>query len=157
MYTGSTAAGHHAVRLAHLSGYKVVSTASPGNYGALKRLGADVVFDVRISLNPLNPRPRWSVRLTIRHVYMQYRDPDLLAKVKAVTGDTLRIALDFFSSPESQQFSVEAIGAEGGKVFLVASPDPEAAALRSEVSLQCASADMLRRNTHSKVLIRFSS
>jgi hypothetical protein len=39
-----------------------------------------------------------------------------LAKVKAVAGDTLRIALDYFIS---QQLSVEAMGPEGGKVFVV--------------------------------------
>jgi len=110
VYSGSTGVGHYAIQLAHLSGYKVVATASPKNHGALKGLGADIVFD--------------------------YRDPDLLTKVKAVTGDTIQIALDCFSSPESQQFSVEAIGTEGGKVFVVTSPNPEAAALRSEVSLQ---------------------
>lgn len=90
-----------------------------------------------------------------QRVHIQYRDPDLLAQVKAVTGDSLRIALDCYSSPESQQFSVEAIGTEGGKVFLLSRPNPEAAAFRSDVSLQCASADILRRNTH-RVLIRFA-
>jgi len=68
-------------------------------------------------------------------LHAQYKDPELLAKVKSVTGDTLRIALDCYSSPESQKFSVEAMGTEGGKVFLVTRPNPEAAALRSDVSL----------------------
>jgi len=110
VYSGSTAVGHYAVQLAHLSGYKVVATASSSNHGALKGFGADVVFD--------------------------YRDPDLLAKVKAVTGGALRIALDCFSSADSQQFSVEAMGSEGGKVLVVTRPNPKAAALRSDVSLQ---------------------
>jgi NADPH:quinone reductase-like Zn-dependent oxidoreductase len=153
VYSGSTAVGNYAVQLAHLSGYKIVTTASPKNHGTLNSLGADVAFDVRISQTHfIRDRDRRSTHDP--HIHMQYRDPDLLAKVRAVTGDTLRIALDCFSSPESQQFSVEAIGTEGGKVFTVSRLNPEAAALRSDVSLQCASTDMLR-NPH-KVLIRFS-
>jgi len=110
VYSGSTGVGHYAIQLAHLSGYKVVATASPRNHEAVKSLGADVVFD--------------------------YRDPDLLSKVKAVTGDSLRIALDCFSSPESQKFSVGAIGTEGGKVLLLTRPSPEVVDLRSDVSVQ---------------------
>lgn len=58
VYSGSTAVGHYAVQLAHLSGYKVVATASPNNHGALKSFGVDVAYDVSISLNPFYPRPR---------------------------------------------------------------------------------------------------
>jgi len=82
-----------------------------------------------------------------RRTYIQYRDPDLLAKVKSVTGDTLQIALDCFSSPQSQKFSVEAMGAKGGKVSLVTSPNPEAAILRNDVSLQCTLSVVLKRET----------
>ena len=49
VYSGSTAVGHYAVQLAHLSGYKVIATASQKNHDTLKSLGADVVFNVRIS------------------------------------------------------------------------------------------------------------
>ena len=37
-----------AIQLAHLSGYKVVTVASPKNHELLKSLGADAVFDVRV-------------------------------------------------------------------------------------------------------------
>jgi NADPH:quinone reductase-like Zn-dependent oxidoreductase len=39
--------GQFAVQLAHLSGYKVVTVASPRNHAFVKSLGADAVFDVR--------------------------------------------------------------------------------------------------------------
>lgn len=38
--------GLYAIQLAHLSGYKVATVASPRNHPLLKDLGADVVFDV---------------------------------------------------------------------------------------------------------------
>ena len=60
----STAVGHYTVRLTHLSGYKSVATASSKNRAVLKSLGADVVFDVRISSNP---HPERSTHNT--HVY----------------------------------------------------------------------------------------
>ena len=66
VYSGSTAVGHYAVQLAHLSGYKVVATASPKNHGTLESLGADVVFDVRTSRNPFYLRSRRIIQLTIR-------------------------------------------------------------------------------------------
>lgn len=39
--------GQFAIQLAHLSGYKVATVASPHNYALVKSLGADVVYDVR--------------------------------------------------------------------------------------------------------------
>ncbi len=36
-----------AIQLAHIAGYKVVTTASPRNFDLCKSLGADAVFDVR--------------------------------------------------------------------------------------------------------------
>ena len=41
------------IQLAKLSGYKVVTVASPRNHELVKSYGADAVFDVSIS-----PRPR---------------------------------------------------------------------------------------------------
>jgi NADPH:quinone reductase-like Zn-dependent oxidoreductase len=41
--------GQFAIQLAHLSGYKVVTTASPYNFELVKSLGADAMFDVSLS------------------------------------------------------------------------------------------------------------
>ena len=46
IYGGSSGVGQFAIQLAKLSGYKVVTVASPRNHEFLKGLGADAVFDV---------------------------------------------------------------------------------------------------------------
>ena len=38
--------GMYSIQLAHLAGYKVVTVASPRNWGLCKSLGAEAVFDV---------------------------------------------------------------------------------------------------------------
>jgi NADPH:quinone reductase-like Zn-dependent oxidoreductase len=46
IYGGSTSVGLYAIQLAKISGYKIVTVASPRNHELLKNYGADVVFDV---------------------------------------------------------------------------------------------------------------
>ena len=46
IYGGSSGVGQFGIQLAKLSGYKVVTVASPRNHEFLKGLGADAVFDV---------------------------------------------------------------------------------------------------------------
>lgn len=58
---GNGGVGGFAVQLAHRAGARVIALARPEYHGAVKALGADIVFD--------------------------YRDPDLLAKVRAETTD----------------------------------------------------------------------
>lgn len=50
IYGGSTSVGQYTIQLAKLSGYKVATVASPHNHELVKNLGADVVFDVSISI-----------------------------------------------------------------------------------------------------------
>ena len=47
IYGGSSGVGQFAIQLAKLSGYNVVTVASPRNHKFVKALGADAVFDVR--------------------------------------------------------------------------------------------------------------
>jgi NADPH:quinone reductase-like Zn-dependent oxidoreductase len=54
IYGGSTGVGQFAIQLAKLSGYKVVTVASPRNHEFLRSLGADAVFDVRTSLDSVS-------------------------------------------------------------------------------------------------------
>ena len=82
--------GMAAIQLAHLSGYKVVTTASPRNHALLKSYGADVTID--------------------------YRDPDVVAKIKEVTGNSLKYAAEMIGEPETRKVVTEAIGPSGGKV-----------------------------------------
>ena len=53
IYGGSTCVGLYAIQLAKLSGYKVVTVASPRNHELLKSYGADAVFDASVlALSP---------------------------------------------------------------------------------------------------------
>ncbi|OSD08389.1 GroES-like protein [Trametes coccinea BRFM310] len=100
VYGGSSAVGMFAVQLAHLAGYKVVTTASPRNFDYVKSLGADAVFD--------------------------YKDPDVVKKIKDATGDSITKAVDAISLKDSQRISAEALAPSGGKVVLVLQPIPDA-------------------------------
>ena len=88
------------IQLAALSGYKVVTTASPRNFDFVKSLGASEVFD--------------------------YKDPDVVAKIKAATGDSITKAVDAISLKESQRITAEALAPSGGEVVLVLGPEPDA-------------------------------
>ncbi|TFK91794.1 GroES-like protein [Polyporus arcularius HHB13444] len=90
VYGGSSAVGLCAIQLARLSGYKVITTASPRNHELLKSLGADVTVD--------------------------YHDPDVVSKIKEVTGDSLKYATDMIGEVETHRIAIEAIGSTGGKL-----------------------------------------
>ncbi|RDX46878.1 GroES-like protein [Lentinus brumalis] len=90
VYGGSSACGLSAIQLAHLSGYKVVTTASTRNHALLKSLGADVTID--------------------------YREPDLVSKIKEATGDSVKYGADMIADDETKKITVQAIGPSGGKV-----------------------------------------
>lgn len=83
----------YAIQLLHAAGYKVVTTASPRNFDLLRSLGATAVFD--------------------------YRDPETVTKIKAITGDSITKVLDCISTMESRQFWQDTISPEGGKVIVL--------------------------------------
>ncbi|KAM5538111.1 hypothetical protein V8D89_008308 [Ganoderma adspersum] len=91
IHGGASSVGQFAIQLAALSGYKVTTTASPKNFEFVKGLGASAVFD--------------------------YRDPDVVASIKAATHDSVRAAFDTISVKESQAISAAVIAPEGGKVM----------------------------------------
>ena len=92
--------GQFAIQLAHLSGYKVVTVASPRNFALVKSLGADAVFD--------------------------YRDPDVLNQIKHATGDSIKLAFDTIAEKNTQELSVRTISPSGGKVVTVLLPEQDA-------------------------------
>ena len=96
----SAGVGLSAIQLAHISGYKVVTTASPRNFALVQSLGADAVFD--------------------------YRDPEVVTKIKAATGNSIKSALDTISEKESLRITADSIGSQGGKVVVLLPPSPEA-------------------------------
>lgn len=94
------AVGQGLVQLAALSGYKVVSTASPRNFDFVKSLGATEVFD--------------------------YKDPRVVSKIKKATGDSITKAVDAISEKSSQGLTAEALSPQGGEVILVLGSAPDA-------------------------------
>ena len=70
------------------SGCEVIATASPHNFDLCKRLGADKVFD--------------------------YRDPDVGAKIREATNDSLKLVFDTISEKGSPEISAAAISSKGG-------------------------------------------
>ncbi|EIW60399.1 GroES-like protein [Trametes versicolor FP-101664 SS1] len=100
IYGGSSAVGHFAIQLAKVAGYNVATTASPRNFDLVKSLGADAAFD--------------------------YRDQEVVAKIKQATGDSVTKALDAISDKDSQRISAEVLAPAGGKVVLVSGPEPGA-------------------------------
>ncbi|KAH9934278.1 GroES-like protein [Fomitopsis serialis] len=109
VYGGSSSVGQYAIQLAHLSGYKVVTTASPQNFELVRSLGADAVFD--------------------------YKDPGVIAAIKEVTEDSVRSAIDTQSTKETQELCVRAMGVGGGKLILMFPPTFKAKKLRKDVEL----------------------
>lgn len=100
IYGGSTASGIVGIQLAKLSGYKVITTASPRNFDYLKSLGADAVFD--------------------------YRSPTVVQDVAAAAGGELTVAWDCISEGESFKIAAGAFSPKGGKLGTLLPVDVEA-------------------------------
>ncbi|KAJ3295221.1 hypothetical protein HDU79_009661, partial [Rhizoclosmatium sp. JEL0117] len=88
IYGGSTATGALAIQYAKLSGWKVVTTASPRNFDYLKSLGADKVFD--------------------------YNSPTVAADIRAYTNNAIKHVFDCVSEGSSLTISANSFGPEGG-------------------------------------------
>lgn len=103
IWSGSTTVGQWAIQLAHISGYKVITTASPKNHQLLKDLGADDLYD--------------------------YRDETTPQKI-AAKYPNLSKALDCISEHGTQQLCVKSLGTKGGDLVVLLKPDKEAIELR---------------------------
>lgn len=101
--------GQYAIQLARASGFKVVTTSSPRNFELLKSLGATAVLD--------------------------YHDPAVVDKVKAATGDTIRLGLDAIGQPETQELSQRVFGPAGGKLLTLMWANKTR--VREDVELKC--------------------
>lgn len=89
IYGGSTATGTLAIQFAKLSGYRVLTTCSPHNFGLVQGLGADAVYD--------------------------YHDPSSAAAIRAATGDRLQLVFDTISTEDSAKFCDAAMSTKGGE------------------------------------------
>ncbi|KAI0292943.1 zinc-binding oxidoreductase ToxD [Multifurca ochricompacta] len=102
IWGGSTATGQYAIQFAKLNGLRVLTTASPKNLEFVKNLGADVVFD--------------------------YRDENVVQKIRAATGNALEIAIDTVSEGKTPEQVTGSIGDKGGNVAILLpyeSPRPD--------------------------------
>lgn len=110
IYGGSTSVGLFAVQLAHLAGYKVISTASVKNHQLVKSLGADAVID--------------------------YKNPDVVDQIKQITGNSIHIGFDTVSTEPSQELAIKTFGPGSGKLLIILGPSKTAQELRSDVKIQ---------------------
>jgi len=132
IYGGSTSVALYAIQLAKLSGYKIATVASTRNHELLKNYGADAVFDVRILLS--------FALQQLTHAFLQYRDPDMIQKVKAATGDKIHIALDTISEKETQFTTIKALAEDVPGKLLVILPQVEGLSdVRKDVEIGCSS------------------
>ncbi|KAF0317472.1 hypothetical protein GQ607_015323 [Colletotrichum asianum] len=83
IYGGSTAMGISGIQYAKLSGYNVITTASPHNFDYLKELGASAVFD--------------------------YKSPTVSEDIRKHTGDALTLAWDCQSTDDSAAIVARAL------------------------------------------------
>ncbi|KAI8224527.1 Protein TOXD [Colletotrichum sp. SAR 10_99] len=83
IYGGSTAMGISGIQYAKLSGYDVITTASPHNFDYLKELGASAVFD--------------------------YKSPTVSEDIRKHTGDALTLTWDCQSTDESAAIVARAL------------------------------------------------
>lgn len=91
IWSGATAVGSFAIQLAKLSGVNVATTASPKQWASLRSYGADVVLD--------------------------YRDPDVVGKLKAATGDSIRYGIDCIAKGDSTRLAQLAFCPDGGHLI----------------------------------------
>jgi len=93
VWSGSTSVGQYAIQLAKLSGFRVATTASPHRWDMLKSLGADVVVD--------------------------YRDPDVVSKLKEATNDSIAYGLDTISENGTIQMAQKSFQPSGGRLITI--------------------------------------
>lgn len=91
VWSGSTSVGQYAIQLAKLSGLKVATTASPKKHDLVKSLGADFVVD--------------------------YKDPEVVSKLKEATGDAIVYGIDTIAEGGSIQLAQQAFSKEGGHLM----------------------------------------
>jgi NADPH:quinone reductase-like Zn-dependent oxidoreductase len=102
IWGGASSVGQYAIQYAKLAGLRVLTTASPKNFDFVRGLGADLVFD--------------------------YREEDVVQKIRASTGNALEIAVDTISEGKTPKQVAGAIGNKGGKVAIILpyeSPRPD--------------------------------
>lgn len=68
IWGGATSVGSNAIQLAVAAGYEVITTSSPKNFGYVKKLGANQVFDYNSKTVVLTSNMRSRVRRLLAHL-----------------------------------------------------------------------------------------
>jgi NADPH:quinone reductase-like Zn-dependent oxidoreductase len=110
VWSGATATGHYIIQYAKLAGMKVITTSSPKHFDRLKELGADLCFD--------------------------YRDPEVVTKVREMTGRKLKYAADCMSEEETLKLVNDCMGDEGGVISAILSGTSEGLHLKKGVTVK---------------------
>jgi NADPH:quinone reductase-like Zn-dependent oxidoreductase len=90
VWGGATATGYYVIQYTKLAGIKVITTASPKHFDRLRTLGADLCFD--------------------------YNDPEVVTKIREVTGRKLKHAVDCMSVEKTLKLVNDCMGDEGGVI-----------------------------------------
>ena len=93
VWGAATSVGAYAIQLARLLGFKIVATASPHSFEYVKSLGAEVVYD--------------------------YRDEQIVEKIRELTGGKLQHAFQAFVVVDATAQIGKAMSTDGGEVALV--------------------------------------
>ncbi|KAJ7203080.1 GroES-like protein [Mycena pura] len=110
VWGGSSSVGAYAIQVLHLTGYKVVTTASPSNSEYVKSLGADIVVD--------------------------YHDEEkAVEEIKKATDGKLSLVVDAISENHSTERAVKAFGPDGGIITTVLSVDDSVKKGRTDISI----------------------
>lgn len=93
VWGGSSSVGQYVVQLASQAGLHVLATCSSRNFGLVQGLGAHEVFD--------------------------YKDEATPAKIRELTGNRLRHAVDCVSEGTTGEKIAQSMGDEGGDVSII--------------------------------------
>ncbi|KAF8527063.1 hypothetical protein JB92DRAFT_2699590, partial [Gautieria morchelliformis] len=96
IWSGGTAVGSYAIQLAKLTGLRVATTASPRHWAQLESYGADLIVD--------------------------YKDQNVVGKLKKDTGNSIRYGLDCVSGGDSYNQAQDAFHPEGGTLVMLLPP-----------------------------------
>jgi len=127
IWGGASSVGQYAIQFAKLGGFRVITTASPDNFNLVRNLG-------------------WDADLGADEVF-NYRDENVVEKIRASTGNALEIAIDTISEGKTPKSVTGAIGDKGGRVAIILSYESP----RPDVEVKFSMApDLLKRESNGK-------
>ncbi|KAJ7244631.1 chaperonin 10-like protein [Mycena haematopus] len=130
VWGGSSSVGAFAIQLLHLTGYKVVATASPSNTEYVKSFGADIVID--------------------------YHDEEkVVEEIKKATDGKLSLVVDTISENHSTELAAKSLGPDGGIITVVLPVDDSVKNGRTDVSIVSSGAKIVFHNRDPKYLDAF--